>query len=402
MYAIVHAAAEWLGFTFIQGSGNWAVPTALVLHSVSFVFLGLFGLVVIGLWRKRPAVFLIPFLAFFLWLLIIFLPACFSGAYRPAIVAGRIILGLPSGLLCAMALAARARYVPPYAPSGIKFGYYALALTFFLYAVLSGLFIDQQIQFGRFSLRVEIPRTICAVAIAVLYTTVNHYIEWEAANSCRRASQKAAQAEERRRVADELHDTVIQDLFALGLELENSGRASSPKDSFETCVYAKNRLNEIILKIRGFLTTASAEILGAAELINRVGRVLAESGRSRGLITSLEMDEADIEKARLSSGELFQLFRILEEGIRNASKYSSGSHLCVSSDAQPEGVLFKVECRGPRLGQEIDRIEPRKGLGYGLTSISHRTEEIGAVVHFRRNRYGRTFSLLIPWRTTGG
>ena len=400
LFALIHAAAEWADTSIFKILGDWVVPAALNFHSVSFVFLGIFGFALIGKPKKLSFVYFIPPVVFVFWEFFSYQPSLRANDFRNAEIVSRVLLGLPSSTLCAVAFLVRSKYLAPTTPKKIVHGFYFLSATFAAYAVFTGIFFDAQFVSLYFGIRLEIIRTFCAIGIAILYNTINQYIEWEAEKSCRLAKQKAGCAEERRRVADELHDTVIQDLFALRLDIDNSFRSFPNEDPRILIRRTNDSLNKIINKIRIFLETSAAEIRDTADLFQQLKQALLDAQSRFDIQTSLIINEADVEKAQLSPRELFLLLRILEEAIRNAAKHAPGSFLEVALHVQPHGLVFRVECSDRFQLKLRNRLPQVDGVGYGLTSIKHRAEELGAEVHLEITGKKHVFTTFIPWRAT--
>ncbi|HCM25868.1 MAG: hypothetical protein A2Z99_06510 [Treponema sp. GWB1_62_6] len=400
LFAVIHGIAEWVElpiFSFPLGAG---AAGALLMHSASFMFLGLFGLAVLVPGRRMRPLFLIPPVAFIAWLTFSYVPGLFGDGLRNASIIGRLFLSFPSALVSSVALFRKSRLVPPIAPPAIKRGINGLALTFALYAVFSGLIVDSALFFAYTGFRIEIARSACAVVSAILYGFVNHLLEWEAQNQQREADSRASSAEERRSLADELHDTVIQEMFAVGLEIETAGRRSKDPEARSAFLHAKARLNKIIGEIRNFLSDSAAEIPDLDEFGKLVEKPLDEARALPDVTAEFELVPDGLQYARLTPRELFHLLRIVQEAVRNSVRHSCLLSVKVRLFPVSRGAVLEIvdRCRPGIPGRDAEDLDSSGRSGYGLVSMEHRARSIGAEMTWTRSEEGSRLRIDIPWK----
>ena len=129
-----------------------------------------------------------------------------------------------------------------------------------------------------------------------------------------------AQEAERMRIAGELHDGILQQITTVTLRLGNVRRQVPPESEAKTTV---NNLQQQLIQIGTDIRHISHELHPA--LLQDVGLPAAvssyceEFSKVRGLTVTCETDESVEE---LSPGAALCLYRIAQEGLGNAAKYS--------------------------------------------------------------------------------
>jgi two-component system NarL family sensor kinase len=144
---------------------------------------------------------------------------------------------------------------------------------------------------------------------------------------------------ERRRIARDLHDGVVQDLAAVSFSLAAAAEGAPPPYDAELRTAATETRHGI-----GQLRTLLVEIyppeLHRAGLEAALGDLLG-SASARGIETSLEVEPPSLER---ETEALF--FRVSQEAVRNAVKHGKPSHLSVHVGSQDGRARLVVEDDG--------------------------------------------------------
>lgn len=178
--------------------------------------------------------------------------------------------------------------------------------------------------------------------------------------------------EERERIARDLHDDIMQSIYAVGLNLEECRRAAKQpgQDCEARLGLAINMLNASIRSIRGFISGLEPKLLNGNELKTALKSVALTSGEG-SVQFQIEVDPAGA--SRLTSTEATQLLHIAKEAISNSLRHARPSLIAVS--LQPAGNDARLEIRDDGCGFDPGSA---RGAGHGLRNMAARAQEIGA------------------------
>jgi len=172
----------------------------------------------------------------------------------------------------------------------------------------------------------------------------------------------ASTAEERRRLAREMHDGVAQDIAGLGYLVDAlAGTATTPQQT-ERIDVLRDRITAVVAEIRRSLvnlrtSVGASESLGAA--IGSIARNLTEVS---GVPIHVTLDETT---DRLRAEVEAELFRITQEAMNNAIKHAQASAIEVNCQVRPPYARITVSDDGR--GMQA----PRKG-SHGLEIMRER------------------------------
>jgi len=184
--------------------------------------------------------------------------------------------------------------------------------------------------------------------------------------SGRENAQQLTILAERERIAHDLHDHVIQRLFAAGMDLQGTlARARSP-EIIERLNRTLDDLQTIIEEIRTTIFQLKSPLGRDGGFRHRIQRVVADLTENRDIVTTLHMhgpmtavgDElADHAEA------------ITTEAISNALRHSGATRLTVEVRVDD---MFTVEIVDNGCGMPVDN--PRRS---GLANMLYRAEQLG-------------------------
>ena len=181
----------------------------------------------------------------------------------------------------------------------------------------------------------------------------------------------AAQENERRQVARELHDDVSQRLALVSFELQRLGRivSTTNAEAAELATQLFERTAEIATAVHDItyrLHPLKLELLGLNAAIRDMRRQLSAR---HGITISVAYDTVS---EPLSPEVALCLFRIVEEGLANVVKHSEASQASVSVTGTGDAIVLAIVDTG--VGFDPDAA----GLsGLGLPGIRHRLELLG-------------------------
>ncbi|KQU68848.1 hypothetical protein ASD62_02375 [Phycicoccus sp. Root563] len=143
---------------------------------------------------------------------------------------------------------------------------------------------------------------------------------------------------ERRRIAADLHDGLVQDLTGLAYTLPAVIRAipESDADSRRVLVAVREGLDRDVIALRGLLTDIYPADLADEGLLVAVEE-LAERAREKGLDVHVRIDP-EIPRASAESVQL--VYRVVREALRNVVRHAHASSAWV--EAWVEGPVARV------------------------------------------------------------
>ena len=163
---------------------------------------------------------------------------------------------------------------------------------------------------------------------------------------------------ERRRVAQDLHDGVIQDLAGLGYLLSSTParRSEGPRSAADEALRtARDVIQRDVVSLRSLLTDLYPPELGGPGLPRAIAD-LAEQARRTGIDVTLTVEAAD--DVPLPAAVL--AYRVVREALRNLVRHSGASSARVVVLAGAAGVQVEVSDDG--CGLDLSAVE---GTGQG-------------------------------------
>jgi two-component system, NarL family, sensor kinase len=208
-----------------------------------------------------------------------------------------------------------------------------------------------------------------------------------------RAMEKrsATLLEERGRLTRDLHDCVLQSLYAIGLNLEtthgmNVHKAPDTARSGDSVVGQVNRLiQDVRTMIRSLESGSVQEFDLAAELQNLIDTY----GQLSPLRITAHIAPGVVTKATIE--EKREVLMIVREAVSNCVRHARALHATVSLYARGHHLRLLIADDGVGLTQEAIR---RKG--YGLANIAARAKKLGGRL-LVRSHLGKGTRILVEF-----
>jgi len=188
--------------------------------------------------------------------------------------------------------------------------------------------------------------------------------------------RQLAVLDERLRIGRDLHDGIIQSLYAVALSLEDvSGlMGEDPADASARIDRAIDRLNTSIGEIRTFimgLGSDTSEIAIGARLAGLADELLLSSGAPM----SLDLDLTDVGEVddRLNAEAATQLLQMAREALSNAIRHSGAPQARLSVRVAEGEAVLTVEDDGCGFDPSVP---PRAGH-LGLANLHDRAVSVG-------------------------
>jgi two-component system, NarL family, sensor histidine kinase YdfH len=413
IFGIIHGITEWLIFVIISRMypdlNNLLYIAVVALNSSSFFFLWIYGTRSIEYHGKYKKLFdKAPYITFILWSCIfgyyIFIYVM-HGDFRLSIpkVLGRYILGFTSALITAMAFGRSARAMDNLKYKKISKNFKRLSILFMSYGVLAGLFVKKESFFPAniinntlfkevFHVPVEIVRASAAVLITIEFIKVMNRFRDEVNSKFDMLKERNIVSQERRKLGRELHDVIIQNLFASGLQIEGLLVDEEDEEKKKVLSDIKTGLNNGIFLIREFIAKVPKPKLDFYEFKFKLDELADRLKGRTSMKIKIKYGLPEVNLGTLSSDTLTQVYYIIQEAITNAIKHSQGDKVSVSLESTMKFLTVTIEDNGK--GFTLSDLDDSKG--YGIRSMKERTAICRGKLYID-SEAGTIITLNIPW-----
>jgi signal transduction histidine kinase len=191
-----------------------------------------------------------------------------------------------------------------------------------------------------------------------------------------RQGRRLAVLEERERIGMDLHDGIIQSIYAVGLALEYARVAldEDPQESQQKIEQAIDGLNKTIRDIRTYILDLRPRHFVGLNLKEGLQRLVEEYRANTMAEAILSAPEDGM--SSLPPSHATALFHICQEALANAAKHSQARHLDVHLWSTKDRVLMEIADNG----QGFDLHKMSVTLGHGLSNMHVRARKVGGDV----------------------
>jgi signal transduction histidine kinase len=181
--------------------------------------------------------------------------------------------------------------------------------------------------------------------------------------------------DEKIRLGRDLHDGIIQSLYAVGLTLE-SVRAlvkTDPAQADRRLEETRASLNSAIREVRAYITGLTPDNLRRAGFAHAVNGVLAELTAGRPAQFDLDIDEDAA--ALLTADQSVEALQIAREAVSNALRHGGASRITLRVHQGEREICLLVQDNGAGF-----KAAARREGGHGLGNMHARAERIGGTL----------------------
>ncbi|HET9222615.1 MAG TPA: ATP-binding cassette domain-containing protein [Roseiflexaceae bacterium] len=174
--------------------------------------------------------------------------------------------------------------------------------------------------------------------------------------------------QERKALARELHDQIIQDLVSIGYQLDSLvGEASADADELVDIHTSVRALVDDVRRICSSLRPPTIDSLGLGAALQSYTR---DWSARTGIAVTLDLDA---QLGRLPETIELSIFRIVQEGLSNVRKHARASAVEVRlNHTSPRALLISIADNGRGMSGEFDLAALAMAGHYGLLGISER------------------------------
>jgi signal transduction histidine kinase len=171
----------------------------------------------------------------------------------------------------------------------------------------------------------------------------------------------AAQEEERKRLARELHDETLQQLTALGMQLDLMTGPHKPLEARRLVDQMVDDLHRVIYDLRPSIL----DDLGLLPAIHWY----AERLSSRGVAVQFEFPETPPD---LTPEARIAVYRVVQEALSNIERHAMADTVLVACNVSPTELTIEIEDDGTGFDPEEMRQPRENGQGLGLLGMRER------------------------------
>ena len=190
---------------------------------------------------------------------------------------------------------------------------------------------------------------------------------------CQRERELRTALEDRERISQDLHDGILQSLFAVGLTLEASKSMMSPrarKMSGAQLNQAIDQLNYVISEIRNFIAGLGSNLLQGKDLQTALRHML--SSLTQNQPTRVRLAVEDCAAQAVSVEQSPHLLLVIQEAMSNSIRHGHAQEATVSLKMLKRGIRLSIRDNGRGFNPEA-----ATGTGHGLANMAVRARKIG-------------------------
>ena len=418
-FGILHGLSEWVTMVVITGmyDNQYEILFYIkqLLKALSFVSLFLFGLnLLIYRNTNKKKWMLIPWVVFICWAVgMYYLFMEFGPAYsieEPAFntVILRYFMGFPAGIIAAIALFRHSFHYQKGTFSEMRGKYHRLAMMFLLYALIDGVFVREMAFFPADTINnlfffettgipIQVMKILVGVGILYLTALIIDAFEKEKNDQIDTLKQHKIMAEERQKLGVEVHDSIIQHMYAASLKAKIvKNQLANQSEQLEMCDLLEDTqhdLGEAMSKTREFIKRTTMTEVEMNELTGKIDALIEECKGSSGLDIRINGEDI-LWKHSLSSKTATDIYYLIQEALNNVIKHAQASVVMIKISESETGIRITIKDNGIGIHQE----DLEKQGHMGMQLMKERANRAGGDLEIECLKNGTAIICFIPWR----
>jgi signal transduction histidine kinase len=413
-FGFLHGFNEW-GDLFIPIQAAYLSPEIIVvlnyfhllLLAASFACLFEFGAALLESLRPRRWLHVLAAGLLVIWCIIVFIPlrlgiSDFNSWFNTGGVLARYFIGLPGGLLAAYALRKHTlQRIAPFNVPQIVRAMQAAGITMALYAVASGLIVapvdffpGNWLNTDTFTRYLLVPaqliRALLGLVIAVTTIRVLEIFDVETFRQIESMKQQQILADERERIARELHDGTIQKVYTAGLLVKSAQNLAELETPLAgRLATAVGVLDDAIGDLRQNLSELHAPVQSREPFKSKLEKLVRDPRFSSLVDVALDLDLPGSET--LTPERCTHVLAIVQETLANIVRHARARHITVTARRPGERLRLSIQDDG--IGIPSGVIE-----GHGLRNMRDRAALLHGQLEIDKMEKGTCVTLDIPWK----
>jgi two-component system, NarL family, sensor histidine kinase DevS len=208
-----------------------------------------------------------------------------------------------------------------------------------------------------------------------------------------RQTQQLAILQERERFGMDLHDGIIQSIYAIGLMLEDGQLrlSTEPEAANDRITRAIHDLNDVIRDIRNYILDLRPQRFQGRDLAGGLAELTRELRANSFLDVQLHADGVSADP--LTAEQTVEILHIVQETLTNVRKHARATSVDVSLGRDDGDLELVIEDNGVGLNPE----RTQNSSGHGLRNMRERAHALGADIQFEpRTPSGTRVTLRVP------
>jgi signal transduction histidine kinase len=206
-----------------------------------------------------------------------------------------------------------------------------------------------------------------------------------------------AQDDERRRIAQLLHETTAQDLAALKMHLARLNRTANQLSASDRAALTDSiaLAEQAITEIRTLSYLLHPPFLDEAGLLSALRWYAAGFAQRSGIKVDLDLPDR-FQRPPLDTETA--LFRIVQEALINIHRHAGSETARIRLQGNAETLVLEIEDRGHGIPQAALQHIMRGGggVGVGIAGMSERIEQLGGTLEITSDEHGTTVRTRLP------
>lgn len=424
IYALIHATSEW-SYTFIPLQASHFSPqlqqllelVPLLLESSSFIFLYIFSFRLLFSRRFLRAI-VIPIGIFLFWCMIVGI--LLAQGVIPAEVlsysqeSSHYMLLFPASILTSLALYREGKAQGKRLPHKIITSLNELSGVFLFLAVLTFVMVDpgpffpanlinSEVFYNSTHIPFELSQGLVGTSIMIVTLKLLRQFNSTTDRILAQAEEDAMRFSERERISQDLHDGVIQTLYATGMMLEATVRKldqESPiREQLNFCIKS---LNTSLLDLRHYIMGLKSEDISRMPLKTVFENIFSEIKAKNRI--QVEFSFVGDICLQLTPNRQNHLYYVLKELLNNIEKHTDANKIHLKLEEEETDLVLSLWDNGQSNENPLQKFWVKQegqcccqGSGMGLRNIRERVTILrGEIDYFNPSIGGTIVTLRIP------
>jgi signal transduction histidine kinase len=327
-------------------------------------------------------------------------------------VVARYMIAIPASLLVALALRRTTRLLASISGRGVTLALSAASIAFVVFAVVGGLVpmeapfplasvLNDQIVLATLGIPIEVFVSVTGLAIALAVIVSLELFEQETDRALAEARRRELLLRERERIGRDLHDGIIQSIYAAGLHLEQAsaeigGDGAPAKERIATVMGELNRITNEIRSTIFALRSGEMEARDAEAIVLAV----ADELQAHTLV-KLDVSSDGLFRPRLRADQAEELHHLVTEAFSNVLRHAHAERVNVHMGCTQRRFTLEITDDGIGFDPAAAAPRGRRGRAQGLANIRRRAELLDASLEVESAPgRGTRLSLTMPVATS--